>query len=130
MRHVRKVMAFMLVAGVGLANAGDATAQEVVHDHADIEITEELLEQFTAVYPTVMGVAQSAQAELATVETAEEAQAIQSAAQEEITRVLTEAELSVTDYEAVVMRLNEDEELRAEFERMLEEQMHAEADPR
>lgn len=124
MKHVRKVMTFLMVAGLGMASATGATAQDAPeHQHEPIEVTAELLERFTAVYPTVMGVAQSAQAELATVETAEQAQAIQAEAQQRITEVLTEAEITVAEYEAVVTRLNEDEELRGEFERMLEAQM-------
>lgn len=121
MRQIRNVAMFLLAAGVGLASATAVSAQEpVVPDAEPIEVTPELLERFVEVYPAVMGAAQSAQAAMATVETPEEAQRIQSQAQQQITELLTEADLSVQEYEAVVARLNQDEELRAEFEQLLE----------
>lgn len=124
MRHVRKFATFLLVAGVGMATATGASAQQPeAHDHDPIEITEELLERFVKVYPSVMGVAQEAQMAMSTVETAEEAQAIQTEAQQQITMVLAEAEVTVQQYEAVVMHLNEDEEMRGKFEQMLQEYM-------
>jgi hypothetical protein len=125
MRHVRKLATFMLVAGVGLASATGVAAQQgpEVPEAEPIEVTHELLERFTAVYPEVMGVAQSAQAALAAAESAEDAQAIQAEAQQRIARVLDEGDMTAAEYEAVVTRLNADEELRAEFQEMLEEHL-------
>lgn len=124
MRQVRKLAMFLLVAGVGMAVATEATAQEPPMQAAPaIEVTPELLERFVDVYPSVMEVAQSAQAQMASVETAEEAQAIQADAQQQIAAVLEEGEVTAEEYEAVVTRLNQDEELRTEFEAMLEARM-------
>ncbi len=136
MRYGRLTGALMLVAGLGFVSAADVAAQEpvpqepvpqevpqepTVHEHEQIEVNSELLERFVEVYPAVMEIAQAAQVEMTTVETPEEAQAIQASAQERIAALLTEAEVTVEEYEAVVTRLNEDEELRLEFEQMLEE---------
>jgi len=141
MKYGRLFGALTLVAGVGFASATGVAAQEPVpadpvpqepveveiHEHPQIEITEELMERFVVVYPTVMEIAQEAQVELATVETPEDAQAIQASAQERIAAILAESDVTVEEYEAVVARLNEDEELRLEFEQMLEE--HLAEDP-
>ena len=114
-----------LVAVAGLAVSGSAaSAQEQVMppEQEVIEVTDELLERFVAVYPSVVQVATSAQEQLATVENADEAQAIQANAQEQVAVLLEEGELTPAEYEAVVTRLNDDPELMAEFEAMLEEQ--------
>jgi len=114
-----------LVAVAGLAVSGSAaSAQEQVMppEQEVIEVTDELLERFVAVYPSVVQVATSAQEQLATVENADEAQAIQANAQEQVAVLLEEGELTPAEYEAVVARLNDDPELMAEFEAMLEEQ--------
>lgn len=124
MRYGRTTAIFAVLVGLGVATAPAAHAQEVPPPAAaEIEVTPELLERFVEVYPDVMGIAQNAQVELATAETAEEAQAIQLEAQQEIQAVLEEAEFTVEDYEAIVGQLNEDEELRTEFERLLEARM-------
>lgn len=113
----------LILAAPGAVDAQDPVPQDPIpQPQATVEVTEELLERFVAVYPAVVEVAQTAQAELATVQNAEEAQAIQAEAQRSITAVLDDGDVSVSEYEAVVMRLNEDEEMRAEVEEMLLEQ--------
>lgn len=113
----------LILAAPGAVEAQDPVPQDPIpQEQATVEVTEDLLERFVAVYPAVVEVAQTAQAELATVEDAEAAQAIQAEAQRSITAVLDDGGVSVGEYEAVVMRLNADEELRAEVEEMLLEQ--------
>jgi hypothetical protein len=120
MRYGRVLTAFMMVGVLGFAAAGQVEAQEVQPEaHQQIEVTTEVLERFVEVYPEVMGIAQAAQTELATAESPEAAQRIQEQAQQQIAATLEEAEFSMAEYEAVVAVLNEDEELRAEFEAML-----------
>jgi uncharacterized protein YggE len=122
MRNGRTAAAFAMAAIMGLGLATSAAAQEsALPAQEPIEVTAELLERFVAVYPAVLEIATSAQAELQAAETAERAQEIEAAAQQRIVQALTEAEVTVREYEAVVTRLNEDEDLRAEFERLLEE---------
>lgn len=91
-----------------------------------VEVTEELLERFVDVYPQVLEASQQAQAELATTTAPEEAQAIQARAEETITGVLEEEEMSPTEYRAIVNALSEDEELRQSFMQMLQQ---AQQDP-
>lgn len=129
MRYGRTLAAITLVAGLGFAATPAVHAQEVPPaEQATVEVTPELLDRFVEVYPDVMAIAQTAQVELSTAETAEDAQAIQLEAQQEIAATLEEADFTVEEYEAIVAALNEDEELRADFERRLEERMLEEQD--
>ncbi|HUP21283.1 MAG TPA: DUF4168 domain-containing protein [Gemmatimonadota bacterium] len=124
MKFVRTMMAVAVAGMAGLAVPDAATAQQPVvpEEQETIEVTDELLERFVAVYPVVVGVAQAAQTELATAETPEDAQAIQAEAQERVAELLDEGDLTAPEYEAVVSTLNSDPEMLAKFEEMLEEQ--------
>lgn len=115
--------AMLAMGGLALATPDAAMAQQPVPEQQEpVEVTEDLLDRFVAVYPSVVEVAQTVQTELATAETAEEAQAIQADAQASITTILEDGEMTVREYEAVVMRLNDDPELMAEVEARLMEQ--------
>jgi hypothetical protein len=121
MRNGRTIATLAMAAALGFGLTTNLSAQEVqVPEQEPIEVTTELLERFVAVYPEVMVIAEATQAEMIAAETPDQAEAIQSAAQERILAALAEGEVSPQEYEAVVARLNEDEELRAEFQRMLE----------
>lgn len=114
-------MAAMAVAGglvFGAPEAGVAQEPAVPQERA-VEVTDELVDRFVAVYPAVVEVAQVAQMELATAETPEAAQAIQAEAQTQIATVLEEGDVTVVEYEAVVTRLNDDPELLAEVQERL-----------
>jgi hypothetical protein len=111
------------LSGVAMATPATVVAQEVVpEEQAPVEVTEELLDRFVEVYPSIMEIAQSVQAELSQAETAEEAQGIQAEAQTTIAAVLDEGDMTVREYEAVVEKLREDPELMAEVEARLVEQ--------
>lgn len=120
-RNVVGALALAGVIGLGLP-AGVAAQEQVPAQQPAVEVTDELLERFVAVYPEVVNVAQVAQTQLAAVETPEEAQEIQAEAQAQITAVIQEGDLSPEEYEAVVMELNNDPERRAQFEAMLAEE--------
>src|SRR5690606_25576838 len=93
MRYGRTLAAITLVAGLGFAATPAVHAQEVPPaEQATVEVTPELLDRFVEVYPDVMAIAQTAQVELSTAETAEDAQAIQLEAQQEIAATLEEAD--------------------------------------
>lgn len=116
-----RFMAAMAVAGglvFGAPEAGVAQEPAVPQERA-VEVTDELVDRFVAVYPAVVEVAQVAQMELATAETPEAAQAIQAEAQTQIATVLEEGDVTVVEYEAVVTRLNDDPELLAEVQERL-----------
>lgn len=109
--------------GLALATPDAATAQEPVpQEQETVEVTEDLLDKFVAVYPSIVEVAQGVQMELAAAESAEEAQAIQADAQAQIAALLDDGDMTVVEYEAVVTRLNDDPELMAEVEARLIEQ--------
>lgn len=116
-----RILTVIAAAGGLVFAAPDASVaqQPVPEEQEAVEVTEDLLERFVAVYPSVVEVAQGAQAELASAETPEQAQAIQAEAQERVAAVLEEGELTVVEYEAVVTRLNEDPALAAEVQEML-----------
>jgi len=121
MRWGRLLTALMAAGGLFFAAPDGAMAQEqaVPQPQQAVEVTDELVDRFVAVYPAVVEVAQVAQSELATAETPEEAQAIQAEAQTRIIAVLEEGGVTVAEYEAVVMRLNADPELLAEVQERL-----------
>lgn len=113
----------LAMGGLALATPDAAMAQQAVPEQQEpVEVTEDLLDRFVAVYPAVVQVAQTVQGDLATAETAEEAQAIQADAQASITTILDNGDLTVREYEAVVTRLNDDPELMAQVEARLMEQ--------
>lgn len=123
MKWMRGMTALAAAGMLALAVPTDATAQQPVPQGQEaIEVTDDLLDRFVAVYPAVVEVAQAAQVELASAETAEEAQAIQADAQTRVTGVLEEGDMTVEEYEAVVTRLNDDPELMAEIQERLEEE--------
>jgi hypothetical protein len=124
MRITRTLTATTMALVLKLGLATVATAQEAsAPEMTSVEITAELLERFVAVYPTVMEIAQAAQAEMRATESADAARSIQDGAQRRILAVLQEGDLTAMEYDAVVQRLNEDEELRAEFQQLLEAAM-------
>lgn len=124
MKIARILTAMAVAGGVALMAPADATAQQPVpmQEQEAVEVTDELIDQFVAVYPEVIEVAQEMQAEMATAETATEAQSLQAEGQERITAVLEEGDMTVAEYEAVVTRLNNDPELLAEVQDRLEEE--------
>lgn len=121
MRYARFLTAAVVAGGLFFVAPSEGMAQEVPVPQEQVEVTDELVDRFVAVYPAVVEVAQVTQAELATAETPEQAQAIQLEAQEEMTVILEEGDLTVPQYEAVVTRLNDDPALLAEVQERLQD---------
>lgn len=120
MSYTRFLTVLAVAGGVVLGAPTNGTAQEVPVPEEQVEVTDELVERFVAVYPAVVEVAQTAQAELSTAETPEQAHAIQLQAQEQMTVILDEGDLTAEQYEAVVTRLNDDPALLAEVQERLQ----------
>jgi hypothetical protein len=74
------------------------------------------LETFTEAYHEISLVRDEISPALATAETAEEANALQQQANDQMMGILEEHGLTVERYSAITQILNQDEELRAEFE--------------
>ena len=122
MKVTRILMAVAVAGGLTLVAPDAVMAQQPIPQEQEaVEVTDELIERFVEIYPDIIEVGQEMQAQLATAETAEEAQALQADAQRQITAVLDEGEMTVLEYQAVVTRLNNDPELLAEVEQMLAE---------
>lgn len=120
MSYTRFLTAVAVAGGLMFAIPAQGTAQEVPVPQEQVEVTDELVDRFVAVYPAVVEVAQTAQAELSTADTPEQAHAIQVEAQEQMTVILDEGDLTAEQYEAVVTRLNDDPALLAEVQERLQ----------
>jgi len=79
------------------------------------------LETFTEAYHEISQVRDEMSPALTTAETAEEANALQQQANDQMMDILEEHGLTVERYSAITQILNQDEELRAEFEAMYAE---------
>jgi hypothetical protein len=115
---------------IALALASAATAQQATRtgavgaapDRAEdpIQVTHDVLERFATVYPVVVALAEEARPRIETAETEPVARAVREQLEDRIILVLAAADFTFSDYYTVVRRLNADEELRAEFQRLLD----------
>ena len=83
------------------------------------ELSDETLEQFTDAMAEVRSIGQEYSDRIANAEGAEEAQALQRDAQEEMMSAVEEAGLSVQQYNAIAQRMNQDPELMERVQDML-----------
>lgn len=81
----------------------------------------EELVQFTEAFLEVTEIRQEMEVEVAQAETPEEANALQQQANDEMVATLEEHGLTTERYSEIVTLINQDEEVRAEFEELLEE---------
>lgn len=117
----RFMTAFLAVAILALAGPTAISAQEPVPVEPIENLEDEELQTFAEAYIEIMRVSQQAEAQLATVQDAEEAQAIQMQAQQQMQTVLNEHELQIDRYRRIGATINEDEEMAARFEEIVEE---------
>lgn len=108
-----------LSVGAGLSLAQPVSAQETPQQ--PVEVTDSLLEDFVEIYPTVMEVSQKAQVEMSEASSAEEAQEIQAEANEQITAILEEADMTLREYDGVIRAINDDPALMEKFRTQMEE---------
>ena len=116
------------VLGIGLAVPAAAVAQETPPPQEPVEVTDELMERFVTIYPTVVEISREAQAELSETEDQSEARQIQAEANERIMGTLEEADLTSGQYQAVIQAVNEDPERMAQFRTLMQE-IHGEEVP-
>lgn len=107
--------------GVGLTLTAPVSAQETPQQQEPVEVTDALLEDFVEIYPTVVEVSQEAQTEMSGASSAEEAQEIQAEANEAITTILEEADMTFQEYDAVIRAINDDPALMQQFRALVEE---------
>ncbi len=109
---------------VALVTPVAASAQQTPApaDASPVVVTDTLLQQFASVYPEVMKVTQVAQARIAAADDVEDKKEIRSELTEKIADVVEDADMTMSQYTAIVNRLNHDEALREKFKQMLMEQ--------
>jgi GTPase Era involved in 16S rRNA processing len=115
-----------VIAALGLGLVAPLSAQEeVVATDEIVEITAEVLQRMAAVYPTVVAIAQEAEPRIAEAETEPVARALREQLEHRVKVVVASAGFSLEEYKKVVSVLNEDTELRDEFQRVLNRTMAA-----
>lgn len=101
--------------------AAPAQAQQQPAPQAVPELEEGTLETFAEAYLEIDELRMEMQTRLQAVQDAEQANAIQQEANNEMQRVLEEHEISVQEYQEITQVLNTDPEQRQEFEEILQE---------
>ncbi|WP_404409396.1 DUF4168 domain-containing protein [Pseudidiomarina marina] len=101
---------------------GQAQAQQeqMMQQQQDIELTDGMLESFVVAMNNVQEISNKYSERFQSAEDAEEAQEIQRKAQEEMVAAVNDSGLSPQEYNAIVQRVQQDEELRARLQEMTE----------
>lgn len=111
-------------AGSSVAMAAPAPQQAAQNQQMaaqqNIEITEAMLEQFLNAMSAVQNISSKYAEAFQNAEDAEQAQSIQQQAQQEMIAAVNDSGLSPQEYNAIVQRVQQDEELRTRLEAMTE----------
>lgn len=101
---------------------GQAQAQQeqMMQQQQDIELTDGMLESFVVAMNNVQEISNKYSERFQSAEDAEEAQEIQRKAQEEMVAAVNDSGLSPQEYNAIVQRVQQDEELRERLQEMTE----------
>ncbi|KFZ31004.1 hypothetical protein IDSA_08005 [Pseudidiomarina salinarum] len=97
-----------------------AQNQQMAAQQQNIEITDSMLEKFLAAMNAVQKISSKYAEEFQNAQDAEQAQSIQQQAQEEMIGAVNDSGLSPQEYNAIVQRVQQDEELRTRLEAMTE----------
>ncbi|RZQ55752.1 hypothetical protein CWI82_00095 [Pseudidiomarina tainanensis] len=127
---MRKTMtALILTALFASASVVNATAvaqqqgqaqEQMMQQQQNVEITEGMLESFVVAMSNVQKISNKYSEQFQSAEDAEQAQEIQRKAQEEMVAAVNDSGLSPQEYNAIVQRVQQDEELRARLQEMTE----------
>lgn len=100
---------------------GNAAAQAPMQQQApEIDVSDEQLEQFVDAMTSVQEISGKYTEQFQSAETAEDAQAIQQKAQEEMIAAVNDSGLSADEYNTIVQAVQTDEELRARMQEITE----------
>lgn len=100
---------------------GNAAAQAPMQQQApEIDVSDEQLEQFVDAMTAVQEISGKYTEQFQSAETAEDAQAIQQQAQEEMIAAVNDSGLSADEYNTIVQAVQTDEELRARMQELTE----------
>ncbi|PHR65641.1 MAG: hypothetical protein COA51_05035 [Idiomarina sp.] len=97
-----------------------AQQEQMMQQQQDIELTDGMLESFVVAMNNVQEISNKYSERFQSAEDAEEAQEIQRKAQEEMVAAVNDSGLSPQEYNAIVQRVQQDEELRARLQEMTE----------
>ncbi len=97
-----------------------AQNQQMAAQQQNIEITDAMLEKFLDAMNSVQNISSKYAEEFQNAEDAEQAQSIQQQAQQEMIGAVNDSGLSPQEYNAIVQRVQQDEELRTRLEAMTE----------
>jgi len=121
---MRKTLLAMTIAAFTFGSAGVMAApQDAMQQQQATEaqaISDEMLEKFVVAMDEVRAVSDKYAEEFQNAEDADQAQEIQQKAQEEMVAAVSDSGLSPEEYNTIVQRVQQDEELRARLEEMSE----------
>lgn len=125
---MRLIKAMALILGLGLVVTPAASAQDIPppDQQEKVELSEKELETFAEAYLALAEIREEMTERLDNVQSPEEAQEIQQEANTKMVAELEEHEYTAEEYTVVVTALNQDAELRARFEDILEKLMEEE----
>ncbi|RWU09666.1 DUF4168 domain-containing protein [Pseudidiomarina gelatinasegens] len=124
---MRKTMTALAIAALFSSSAamaapqeGQSQQQQMMQQQESIELTDTMLEQFVTAMSNVQEISNKYSEQFQSAEDAEQAQEIQRKAQEEMVAAVNDSGLSPQEYNTIVQRVQQDEELRARLQEMTE----------
>lgn len=124
---MRKTMTALAIAALFSGSAamaapqeGQSQQQQMMQQQQSIELTDAMLEKFVTAMSNVQGISNKYSEQFQSAEDAEQAQEIQRKAQEEMVAAVNDSGLSPQEYNTIVQRIQQDEELRARLQEMTE----------
>ncbi|WP_417659926.1 DUF4168 domain-containing protein [Pseudidiomarina sp.] len=124
---MRKTMTALAIAALFSGSAamaapqeGQSQQQQMMQQQQSIELTDAMLEKFVTAMSNVQEISNKYSEQFQSAEDAEQAQEIQRKAQEEMVSAVNDSGLSPQEYNTIVQRIQQDEELRARLQEMTE----------
>lgn len=109
-----------VVSATAVAQQQGQAQEQMMQQQQNVEITEGMLESFVVAMSNVQEISNKYSEQFQSAEDAEQAQEIQRKAQEEMVAAVNDSGLSPQEYNAIVQRVQQDEELRARLQEMTE----------
>ena len=107
-------------AAMAAPQAAQAEQEQMMQQQQSLELTDAMLEKFVTAMSSVQEISSKYSEQFQSAEDAEQAQEIQRKAQEEMVAAVNDSGLSPQEYNAIVQRVQQDEELRARLQEMTE----------
>ena len=126
MKHSMTALALAALFSGALVTTASATPvqaqqqQQMMQQQQNIEINDDMLSDFVDAMGSVQQISNKYAEQFQSAEDAEQAQQIQRKAQEEMVAAVEESGLTAAEYNAIVQRVQQDEELRAKLQEMTE----------